>query len=73
LAFSPDGRYIGSASSDKTIKIWAVETGEELATLRDHSSYVFAIAFSPDGRTLATGGDDKTIKLWRLHPPSSQP
>ena len=33
----PDGRRVVSASLDKTLKVWDVETGECLATLQGHS------------------------------------
>ena len=36
----PDGRRVVSASGDKTLKVWDVETGECVATLKGHSSYV---------------------------------
>ena len=36
----PDGRRVVSGSQDKTLKVWDVATGECLATLKGHSSYV---------------------------------
>jgi WD40 repeat protein len=32
-AFSPDGRFIISASKDKSVRIWNIATGEEMANL----------------------------------------
>src|SRR5436305_754191 len=63
VAFSPDGKTLASASSDKTIKLWDVATGKEQATLNGHTDGVSSVAFSPDGKTLASGSSDKTIKL----------
>ena len=63
--FSADGKTLASGSSDNTIKLWNVETGEEIRTL-SHTSYVYSVSFSADGKTLASGSHDKTIKLWNL-------
>ena len=55
-----------SGSNDNTIKLWNVETGQEISTLTGHNSRVNSVSFSPDGKTLATGSWDNTIKLWNV-------
>jgi len=66
VAISPDGRTLASGSSDNTIKIWNLATGELIRTLSGHSNSVRSVAISPDGRTLSSGSRDKTIKIWNL-------
>ena len=39
VAFCPDGRYLASGSMDETIKLWEIESGECLATLRPDRPY----------------------------------
>jgi len=60
--FSPDGKRLATASQDP--KVWDVETGEEILTLRGHTLLVFGVAFSPDGKWLASASADKTVKVW---------
>ena len=36
----PDGRRVVSASDDKTLKVWDIETGKCVATLKGHSDDV---------------------------------
>ena len=64
VAFSPDGRHLGSGGRDKTIKIWDTVRGKEILTLKGHLGNVNSVTFSPDGRRLASGSGDKTVKLW---------
>lgn len=64
VAFSPDGNFIASGSSDKTIIIWGSSTGKSTRTLFGHDGGVWSVAYSPDGKTVASGSTDKTIKLW---------
>lgn len=66
IAFHPDGKQIASGSTDKTIKIWQLSSGQELRTLTGHSDDVFSVTFSPDGKQIASGSKDKTVKLWQV-------
>ncbi len=61
VKFSPDHKYIASASQDGTIKIWTVQ-GDYQATL-PVGQPVYNMAFSPDGQTLASASNDG-IRLW---------
>jgi WD40 repeat protein len=64
VAFSPDGRTLVSAGTDRTVPLWDPATGQPTATLFGHTEIVFSVAFSPDGHTLATGSMDGTVRLW---------
>ena len=66
VAFSPDGKKLASGSDDKTVRLWEVETGKQLATLTGHSDSVWSVAFSPDGKKLASGSRDQTVRLWEV-------
>jgi len=63
VVFSPDGKIVASASSDKTIRLWEVETGRMLRVLDHHRDNVTSISFSPDGKTIASGGLDKRVLI----------
>ncbi len=63
VVFSPDGKIVASASSDKTIRLWEVETGRMLRVLDHHRDNVTSISFSPDGKTIASGSLDKIVAI----------
>ena len=67
VAFSPDSRTLATGGEEYTVKIWEVQTGRELATLRGHGGDVYTVAFSPDGRWVASAGEDSTVKVWDAH------
>lgn len=51
--FSPDGKRLFTGGHDQTVKVWDVNSGHELLTLR-HEYALVAISISPDGNRLAT-------------------
>ena len=66
VAVFPDGKTVVSGSKDKTIKVWNLNTGQELRTLKMHQGYVNSVTISSDGQKIASGSYDKTIKVWNL-------
>jgi WD40 repeat protein len=70
LAFAPNSKMLASGGSarDHIVRLWDVEKGELIRTLRGHSDEVAGLSFSPDGKTLAsTGGmNDTTVRYWDM-------
>jgi WD40 repeat protein len=65
IAYSPDGRRIVSGSSDNTVRIWDVESGEAVGEpLRGHTGSLRSVAYSPDNQHVVSGSDDATIRIW---------
>jgi WD40 repeat protein/basic membrane lipoprotein Med (substrate-binding protein (PBP1-ABC) superfamily) len=65
-SFSPDGRWVATASRDATVKIWDPQTGELIRTLEGHQAEVTSAVFHPSGSWLASTGRDHTTYLWNL-------
>jgi WD40 repeat protein len=75
LAFSPSGKILTSGGSDSTVKVWSIESGQELLTFTGHvpdrentaerrpRMPVNQLAFSSGGQTVGSACGTQ-IKLW---------
>ena len=66
LAFQQQRRLV-SVSADRTVKVWDVNTGEQLfKPMSEPSGELYALALHPDGELVAAAGADKMIRTWGL-------
>jgi len=81
LSFSPDGKYIASGSgsfvhtlynSDNSVRVWEVNSGNEIAIFRKHNVMVNSVCFSKNGKILASAAgnfvqfEKNFIRFWNL-------
>ncbi len=63
--YSPDGRFIVTASWDSSAKIWDAQSGSPLRKLvGGHEGYINSATFSPDGKTILTAAEDGIARFW---------
>lgn len=66
LDLSPDGLRLASAGwSDRTARIWNVQTGATTELLTGFAGNVRTVGFSPDGSALVTASWDQALSIWR--------
>ncbi|MBZ0306913.1 MAG: WD40 repeat domain-containing protein, partial [Anaerolineae bacterium] len=64
--FSPDGKSIITGSGDTYVRVWEIETGEEVSRFEGHTGAVNAVDISLDGSTILSASEDGTLRLWNL-------
>lgn len=69
LSITPNGSKVltGAGDGQKINKVFAIPSGERLASFSGHQNIVLATAISPDGTIAATGGgNNQEIYLWDI-------
>jgi len=66
-AFSADGRWLVSASSDYSARVWALPAMQLQAVLRGHADDVDMAVFSPDDTRIATCALDRCVRIFDLN------
>jgi WD40 repeat protein/serine/threonine protein kinase len=62
--YSPDGRRIVTACSDKKAYIWDCATADIIKNMEGHADQVFAASYSHDGQRIVTGSRDHHALVW---------
>jgi len=68
VAVSPDNKFAISGSDDYSVKIYDLETREQVHQFKDaHQSDILALAITPDNKFIISGSTDKVINIFDLH------
>src|SRR5262249_42349718 len=65
-AVTGDGRHALSASADRSLRLWALGSGDCVAELRGHEDELTACAITRDGLAAVSASVDGTVRLWDL-------
>ncbi|KAF9239102.1 WD40-repeat-containing domain protein [Melanogaster broomeanus] len=65
IAYLPEGEQLVTCSTDKTVRIWNVESGEQEGTSMEHNGYVACLTVTRDGKRILSGGEEETIRIAR--------
>ncbi len=59
-----DNRDIVYDPEDFSIRLWDLQTGQEIRQFNGHTDAVWDVKFSPDGTTILSASSDKSVILW---------
>lgn len=63
-AFSSDGQWLATASSDWVIHLWQIPSGDLVQEFHGHEGQIRNLRFQPDNQTLVSVGVDQRVCLW---------
>lgn len=63
---SSDRKYLATGSSDKLVKIFSLQTGDLIHSIKQHSEWVTNVSISPDGVLVASGDRNGHIYVWEV-------
>jgi len=67
VKFFPNGEKLVSGSSDNTVRVWEVESGNLSQTFWGHSESVLSVDISSDASYIVSGSKDNTVRLWDVN------
>jgi WD40 repeat protein len=67
VAVTSDSRLVVSGSGDRNIRVWDLETGQCLRTLKTHTRPVTAVVVTSDGSRIVSGDLGGALVVWDLN------
>jgi RNA polymerase sigma factor (sigma-70 family) len=64
LAVSPDGKHLASMSEIGVIRLWDIQTGQDMRPVDASPCALESVCFSSDSKTLTTIGQDFALRQW---------
>lgn len=65
VVFSPDGRYLATATLDAVARVWDTATGKALWSW-PQSSLIRTLAFTPDSKGVAIANGERETSIWEV-------
>ena len=70
---APSSLFVGAPRASKArfygrIRVWRIEDGKQLQTLRGHKYRTDNVVFVPDGKFLTSTGADGKVRFWKMPP-----
>lgn len=66
VSITPNEKYVVSGSDDCTVRIWNIETGENIKIMRGHKDHITSVAVMPNGKHIVSGSKDRTVCIWDI-------
>jgi WD40 repeat protein len=70
VAFSPDGKAVAGSDGSEVVRVWGVDRGERIVSLRGNERGHRTVVFLSN-RVVAVGGSDGKVRLWDV--PTGKP
>lgn len=67
-ALTPNGRFLATSSSDRTVRLWNTSTFQSVKKIEDQSAVGAPITFTRDGRFLVTADVSDFIQIFSVTP-----
>lgn len=67
VAFDPQGELVATGSMDSTAKVWDIEKGVEMYTLKGHQAEIVSLHYNTDGDKILTASFDHTAKVLYIY------
>ncbi|MBI3258067.1 MAG: choice-of-anchor D domain-containing protein, partial [Ignavibacteriae bacterium] len=64
VRWSPDGKYVATASEDSTAIVWDATTGVEITRFKGHKGRINSLEWNRESITITTSSSDSTARIW---------